>query len=84
MWVDEEHHESNDMLAANRPSFKQFREVKSLFEELTAEEWCKYACAPEYLIVRQMFDFLREGVHSTDRYREAEAVTEEWQALHPT
>jgi len=27
---------------------------------------------------------MREGVHSTDRYREAEAVIEEWQALHPT
>lgn len=31
-----------------------------------------------------MFDLLREGVRSTDRYRDAEAVIEECQTLHPT
>jgi hypothetical protein len=77
------HYQSNEMVAADEPSFGQFCEVKALFEELAGEEWCKYVYRPEYLIARRMFDLLREEVRSTDRYGYAEAVIEEWQTLHP-
>jgi hypothetical protein len=57
--------------------------AKAIWEQEPGEEWKRFATAPEYIIARRMWSFLRFGHRTNQGFEEGENIVKAWEELHP-
>ncbi|KAK3688263.1 kinase-like domain-containing protein [Podospora appendiculata] len=76
-WSDEDEDE-DEKIANNDPSDPEARELKEVFEKAAGPDYLSFAYKPAYRLARCLVRIAIEGVHSTDAWRRAEAMLQEW------
>lgn len=86
LWMDDSalvEDDEDEKMANFEPTGQVQRNNKATFLAEASEEWKKFAFEPEAMLARRMFQVLKSGMQSDWAVKEAEAINNEWGALHP-
>jgi aminoglycoside phosphotransferase (APT) family kinase protein len=84
MWADENACDDDETQALREPPENEIEEcdLKRMFEEMAGQEWLKYAYGEEYVLLRRMFPFIRDGVDASHIIGQCQQIVKDWEDMH--